>query len=46
MTLMENPLVSIILPTLNAAEMLQACLESIARQTYPSIEVIGVDAGS
>ncbi|OGO21361.1 MAG: hypothetical protein A2144_03805 [Chloroflexi bacterium RBG_16_50_9] len=42
----EFPLVSIIIPTLNASGMLKGCLESIAQQTYPNIEVIGVDANS
>ena len=43
----NNPSVSII-PTLNSAKTLRACLESIAMQDYPKdkIEIIIADAGS
>ena len=37
------PLVSIVIPTKNAARFLQRCLESIQGQTYTPIEVIVVD---
>jgi glycosyltransferase involved in cell wall biosynthesis len=42
------PLVSFILPTLNAEALLDNCLASIARQTYPhdKIEIILADAHS
>jgi FkbM family methyltransferase len=40
------PLVSIVIPTRNAARHLPACLASIARQDYPSIEVVVVDQSS
>jgi glycosyltransferase involved in cell wall biosynthesis len=40
------PLVSVILPTLNAVGIIQDCLDSLNRQTYPNLEIIGVDAGS
>ena len=42
------PSISIIIPTLNAEAILENCLASIARQTYPreSIEIILADAHS
>ena len=42
------PTVSIIMPTLNAAAILDNCLASIARQTYPrgQVEIILADAQS
>jgi len=42
----ERPLVSVVLPTLNAEGIIRNCLESIAKQTYTNIEIIGVDACS
>lgn len=41
-----NPLVSIIVPTHNSAQTLEACLRSIASQTYRNIEIIVVDRDS
>ena len=38
--------VSIILPTLNARDYIEECLESILGQTLKEIEIICVDAGS
>ncbi|GBF09728.1 glycosyl transferase, family 2 [Aeropyrum pernix] len=40
---MDEPLVSIIIPTYNSEKTLPLCLESIRRQTYRNIEVIIVD---
>lgn len=42
------PLVSVLIPTLNAERVLEGCLESIASQNYPKskIEVIVADGGS
>ncbi|WP_420156188.1 glycosyltransferase, partial [Siphonobacter sp.] len=40
------PLVSVILVTHNAEKCLQACLDSIFRQTYPRIEIIIMDGAS
>ena len=43
--LKEYPLVSVIIPAFNAADVLGTCLESIRRQSYPhrQIEVLVVD---
>ena len=40
---MDEPLVSIVIPTRNSEKTLLLCLESIKRQTYGNIEVIVVD---
>lgn len=40
---MKKPLVSIIIPTRNSAQFLEACLKSIKDQTYKNIEIIVVD---
>jgi len=37
---MNNPLVSIIIPTRNSAQFLDTCLSSIKNQTYKKIEII------
>jgi glycosyltransferase involved in cell wall biosynthesis len=37
---------SVIIVTFNAANVLQACLDSIYRQTYPFLEIIVIDGGS
>ena len=44
----ELPRVSIIMPTLNAGALLDNCLSSIARQTYPKdrLQVVLGDAFS
>lgn len=38
-----QPLVSIIVPTKNSGEFLEACLKSIKAQTYKNLEIIVVD---
>lgn len=38
-----KPLVSVIVPTLNSAKTLGACLQSIKEQTYSNIELIVID---
>lgn len=42
----QQPLVSIIVPTYNSAATLQACLNSIAKQDYSSVELVVVDNNS
>src|SRR5580704_15171073 len=44
--MMASPLISCIVVNWNRRELLRACLESLARQEYPHIEVIVVDNGS
>ncbi|MFZ2832206.1 MAG: polysaccharide pyruvyl transferase family protein [Minisyncoccia bacterium] len=43
---MNNPLVSVIIPTKNSSQFLEACLLSIKNQTYKNIEIIVVDNNS
>jgi GT2 family glycosyltransferase len=40
------PLASVIVPTLNGAHLLSTCLDSLARQSYPNLEVIVADGAS
>lgn len=42
----ENPKISIIMPSLNVAEYIEECIESVANQTLKDIEIICIDAGS
>lgn len=43
---MDQPLVSVIIPTRNCASLLRSCLLSVQRQTYANIEIIVVDGNS
>lgn len=43
---MEQPLISVIVPVYNVACYLQRCLDSICKQTYPSLEILLIDDGS
>lgn len=43
---MDAPLLSVVVPVYNVREYLVACLESLAQQTYPHLEVVIVDDGS
>lgn len=44
--MIDGPLVSIIIPTLNSQETLSECLLSVQNQTYKNLEIIIVDGGS
>ncbi|MFI7596866.1 CDP-glycerol glycerophosphotransferase family protein [Actinoplanes sp. NPDC049681] len=41
-----KPLISVIVPAHNVERYLDECLASLARQTYPAVEVVVVDDGS
>lgn len=45
-SLLENPLISVIIPTYNRKEMLLQALESVESQRYNNIEIIVVDDNS
>lgn len=39
----QNPLISIVIPTFNRAQMIPCCLKSALAQTYENIEILVVD---
>jgi glycosyltransferase involved in cell wall biosynthesis len=43
---MDNPLVSVIIPTYNRASILNETIQSVLQQTYRELEVIIIDDGS
>lgn len=43
---MPGPLVSVIVPLYNHAAYVEACLDSIAEETYPRLELVVLDDGS
>ena len=42
----KSPLISVIVPVYNVAPYIRRCLDSIAAQTYPALEIIAVDDAS
>lgn len=42
----HKPLVSFVIPVLNAERTLERCLQSIVQQDYPFIEILIIDGGS
>ncbi len=46
MSVMNRPLISIVLPIYNVEKYLERCLNSLISQTYDNIEIIAVDDGS
>ncbi len=43
---MDSPLVSVVIPTFNAARLLSETIDSVLGQTYPHVEVLVIDDGS
>ena len=42
----KEPIISVIMPSLNVGEYMEECLSSVLNQTFEDIEIICVDAGS
>ncbi|MBO4379933.1 MAG: glycosyltransferase, partial [Muribaculaceae bacterium] len=45
-TILDNPLVSVIIPIYNVEKYLEECVESVVNQTYSNLEIILSDDGS
>jgi glycosyltransferase involved in cell wall biosynthesis len=44
--MIDNSLVSVIIPTFNSIRTIDCCLQSVTKQTYQNIEIIVVDSNS
>ena len=44
--MIDNPLVSVVVPVYNVEKYLDRCVQSVANQTYENLEIILVDDGS
>ena len=42
----KQPVVSVVVPTYNRKELLEGCIDSLLKQSYPKYEIIVVDDGS
>lgn len=42
----EEPLISVIIPVYNGKDYLEACLQSVCKQSYHKLEIIVIDDGS
>lgn len=44
--ILDNPLISVIVPAYNAEQYIRDCLDSIINQTYQNLEIICINDGS
>ncbi len=44
--MIDNPLVSVVVPVYNVEKYLDRCVQSVVNQTYENLEIILVDDGS
>ncbi len=44
--MVENPLISVVIPCFNASEFINEAIDSIINQTYSNLEIICIDDGS
>ena len=46
MSSIDNPIVSVLIPSLNNEDYIAECINSVINQTLDNIEIICIDAGS
>jgi len=46
MKIIEEPLVSIIIPVYNTKPYLERCIQSVVQQTYKQLEILLIDEGT